>query len=130
MPRTMDFLLIMLVVVPLLGAGVGALLEGGRAARVWALVVALVTAGLAAVIAVQCFTSSDVVDVMGNASAVGRNYRVTMSDQTVRNLTLGNTIGASVNLGLDAIGMWLVMLTVFLMPLAIAASFGSIRERE
>jgi NADH-quinone oxidoreductase subunit M len=33
-------------------------------------------------------------------------------------------------LGADAVSMWLVILTAFLTPLAIAASFGSIRDRE
>lgn len=33
-------------------------------------------------------------------------------------------------LGADAISVWLVLLTVLLMPLAIAASFSSIKERE
>jgi NADH-quinone oxidoreductase subunit M len=122
----MDFLLIMLVVIPLAGAGVGALLRGGKSARAWALAVSLATATVAAIIAIQFFTSSDVI---GASSDAGRNYRVTMSDNTVRNLTL-TMVGASINLGVDAIGMWLVILTVFLMPLAIAASFGSIKERE
>src|SRR5688500_8511337 len=122
----MDFWLIMLVIVPLLGAAVGALLRSSSAARTWALAVSLATAAIAAIIAVQFFTASDVTDA---ASAVGRNYRVTMSSETVKMVTL-STIHASFNFGVDAIGMWLVLLTVFLMPLAVAASFGSIRERE
>jgi NADH-quinone oxidoreductase subunit M len=124
----MDFLLIMLVLLPLLGAGVGALLRSGSAARTWALVVSLATAAVAAIIAIQFFTGSDVTDA---ATAAGRNFRVTMSADAVKWLTISpGTINASFNFGVDAIGMWLVNLTVFLMPLAVAASFGSIKERE
>src|SRR5207253_9592441 len=56
-------------------------------------------------------------------------YRVAFAPETVSRCTLG-AIGFSINLGVDAIGLWLVLLTAFLMPLAIAASFGSIRDRE
>ena len=124
----MDFWLIMLVLLPLLGAAVGALLRSSSAARTWALAVSLATAAIAAIIAVQFFTASDLTDAEG-LSAGARNYRVTMSSETVKMVTL-STINASFNFGVDAIGMWLVLLTVFLMPLAMAASFGSIRERE
>ncbi len=39
------------------------------------------------------------------------------------------SIGFSFNIGVDSISVWLLALTTFLMPLAIAASFASIRER-
>src|SRR6185295_19283966 len=40
------------------------------------------------------------------------------------------SIDFGLRLGADAVSMWLVILTAFLSPLAIAASFGSIRDRE
>src|SRR5687768_10777029 len=40
------------------------------------------------------------------------------------------TIGFKFALGVDSISLWLVALTTFLQPLAIAASFASIQERE
>ena len=39
-------------------------------------------------------------------------------------------LGFGLRLGMDTISYWLVLLTVFLMPLAVAASFGSIKERQ
>src|SRR5207248_5042038 len=41
-----------------------------------------------------------------------------------------SSIGFSVSLGIDSISLWLLLLTVFLTPLAIASSFGSIKIRE
>jgi NADH-quinone oxidoreductase subunit M len=118
----MDFLLIMLIAVPLAGAGVGALLRGSGAARYWALGVSLATAGLAAILAYHFFS--------GDSGSSGAGvFRVSMSPERVKDLTL-QTAGASINFGVDAVSMWLVLLTVFLMPLAVAASFGSIKERE
>ncbi|MDP9174786.1 MAG: NADH-quinone oxidoreductase subunit M [Planctomycetota bacterium] len=38
-------------------------------------------------------------------------------------------IGASFSLGIDSISLWLILLTVLLMPLAVAASFESIKDR-
>jgi NADH-quinone oxidoreductase subunit M len=40
-----------------------------------------------------------------------------------------DSIGFTVDLGIDAISIWLLALTNFLMPLAIAASFASIKDR-
>ena len=39
-------------------------------------------------------------------------------------------IGFNFHLGIDGISVWLIVLTTLLTPLAIAASFGSIHERE
>src|SRR6185369_13715692 len=39
-------------------------------------------------------------------------------------------LGLSFSLGIDSISLWLILLTVLLMPLAVAASFGSIHERQ
>ena len=41
-----------------------------------------------------------------------------------------DAIGFEFKLGIDSISLWLVGLTLFLQPLAIAASFQSIRERQ
>lgn len=40
------------------------------------------------------------------------------------------TVGFSISLGVDSIALWLVLLTVFLMPPALLASFESIKERQ
>jgi len=60
---------------------------------------------------------------------MSKHYRITFSPDTVKAMTM-STIGFSVNLGVDSISLWLILLTAFLMPLAIAASFGSIKDRE
>jgi NADH-quinone oxidoreductase subunit M len=49
---------------------------------------------------------------------------------TVDNRFSVDSIGFHFDLGVDSISIFLVALTVFLTPLAIAASFGSIKERE
>ena len=40
------------------------------------------------------------------------------------------SIGFAFSLGIDAISLWLILLTVGLTPLAIAASFDSIKDRQ
>src|SRR5688572_9547892 len=39
-------------------------------------------------------------------------------------------LGTGVRLGCDAVSWWLVLLTVFLQPLAVLGSFGGIQERQ
>ncbi len=41
-----------------------------------------------------------------------------------------STINFGFKLAMDAVSLWLVLLTVLLMPLAVAASFDSIKERQ
>ncbi len=106
-------LLIFLVAVPLAGAVIGALLPDGKPARAWALLISLITAALSALLT-MCFPWT------GDA-------RITQSlgdTFILQNLNFGLRLGA------DAVSMWLIILTAFLSPLAIAASFGSIRDRE
>ena len=38
-------------------------------------------------------------------------------------------LGISYNLGVDGISLWLILLTTFLMPIAIAGSFSAVEER-
>jgi NADH-quinone oxidoreductase subunit M len=40
------------------------------------------------------------------------------------------SLGFSVSLGVDSISLWLMLLTVLLAPLSIAASFESIKDRQ
>jgi len=121
----MEFLLTSILLLPFLGAAIGAFLPGGKSARNWALFISLISVVLAIILTVNFFNASD----LNIAKPMGKHYRIAFSDSTVKSLTLLN-IGFSVNLGVDSISLWLVLLTVFLMPLAIAASFGSIKERE
>jgi NADH-quinone oxidoreductase subunit M len=121
----MEFLLTSLLLLPFIGAAIGVFLPGGRAARSWALLVSLLTALLAVILAYQFFNAAD----LNISGVMSKHYRISFSPETVDKLTL-NTIGFSINLGVDAISLWLVLLTAFLMPLAVAASFGSIKDRE
>ncbi len=114
----MESLLTLLVLVPLLGAIVGALLPGGKGARAWALLVSLGTAGIAAALAYGFFTSDST-----------SQFRITFSRESVSYYAV-SIIGFSPNMGVDAVSMWLILLTAFLTPLAILASFGSIKVRE
>jgi NADH-quinone oxidoreductase subunit M len=56
---------------------------------------------------------------------------VLLNFHSMEAMSLGevNSIGFSLNIGVDSISVWLLALTTFLMPLAIAASFASVRER-
>jgi len=121
----MEFLLTSLLLLPFIGAAIGAFLPGGKSARSWALLVSLVTALLAIILAYQFFNAPD----LNISGIMSKHYRITFSDKTVDAMTM-KTIGFAVNLGVDSISLWLILLTAFLMPLSVAASFGSIKNRE
>src|SRR5688500_12446992 len=108
------FLLPLLLIIPTLGAIVCALLPDAKVARMWALAVSVATAAVAAALAFQFDWAA------GDARLVyGGNATSLMQIQT---LNFGFRLAA------DAVSMWLVLLTVLLMPLAVAASFDSIKE--
>src|SRR6266850_4613842 len=99
--------LIAVLALPILGAIICAMVRGAKDARWVALVVSLI-----------CF----VVTI-----PLLLNYR------SLQPLSLGEISSTHFNfnfhIGVDSISIWLLALTTFLMPLAIAASFASIRER-
>jgi NADH-quinone oxidoreductase subunit M len=101
-----DTILIFLLAIPLLGAIVGAFVPN-RFAKTWALIVSILTAGV----------------------GVSMVYRFNFAAKAGDALWL-TPLATSFSLGVTSIGLWLVLLTVLLMPLAIAASFGSIKDRE
>jgi NADH-quinone oxidoreductase subunit M len=111
-------LLSLLILIPLLGAIVAAALPNPRLARSWALIVSLATLAVTLILAVQF-------DWHATGRAVQLGLGLTPDDA----LKLP-AVGFSFSIGVDAISLWLVILTVFLTPLAIAASFESIRERQ
>ena len=108
-----DYRLPILLLIPLIGAIVAPFLPDGRSTRRWALMVSVVGA-LYGVYLAFAFRFGD------TAPVVQFPYQGT----TLQGL------GVSFSLGLNGISLWLVLLTVVLMPLAVAASFGSIRERQ
>jgi NADH-quinone oxidoreductase subunit M len=107
-----DYRLPILLLIPLVGALVAPLLPDGRTTRRWALIVSLAAA------------------LYGIYIALRFNFESTAAVQFAYRGTVMAGLGASFSLGIDSISLWLVLLTVGLMPLAIAASFGSIRDRE
>jgi NADH-quinone oxidoreductase subunit M len=103
-------LLPILLLIPAIGALVGTAVPE-TFAKTWALGVSLVTLVVALIVG-HCFDPS-----FRYMQMLYEGYRLP-------------TLGASFSLGIDAISLWLILLTALLAPLAIAASFDSIRERQ
>lgn len=107
-------ILIWLLAVPLAGAVIGACLQGERTPRRWALAVSLATAAITVLIATQFdFARSGEIQLLVSPSMLQLREA-----------------GVSVTLGIDSISFWLIALTSFLTPLAIAASWESIATRR
>ncbi len=104
-------LTILLLLFPLAGAVVTAFVPG-RLARTWALIVSLATLLVGAIIGLQF-----------NCSAAAPTSQFEFQGASIA------AIGTSIHLGIDAISLWLVLLTVVLMPLALAASWETIQDR-
>jgi NADH-quinone oxidoreductase subunit M len=121
----MSFALVLLLIIPVLGAVVGAGLPNPRAAKTWALFVSLATL-LVALVLVYQFDFHRAAP--NTASSIQLRFGALPGQEATGSFTL-TSIGFSFSLGMDSISLWLVLLTVFLMPLAIAASFDSIKER-
>jgi len=111
MNETESLLLPILLAVPLLGALAGTLIRSGPHARHWALLISTITFAISVAIGVEYYRQSGV--LVFNPPG----YRV-------------QTIGFALNLRVDAIGLWLVVLTAMLTMVSVAFSFGSIRDRE
>jgi NADH-quinone oxidoreductase subunit M len=105
-----SWLLVILVLIPLLGAIIGAFV-GERSAKAWALVVSLATLAVSI------------------AAALAFNFSVSTPQLLAQGPSV-SSIGFSISLGADSISLWLVLLTTLLAPLSIAASFGSIKDRQ
>ncbi len=107
-------MLFWLLVIPALGALVGALLPSRNAARAWALVVSLGTALVAALLAV--------------AFAQSHSSSAYLFQVLVPSFSL-DKLGFTLSLGVDGVSLWLVLLTALLTPLAILSSWRSIQDR-
>ncbi len=106
-------LLVLLLLVPLAGAITCALMPGGRSARQMAMFFSSMTLVVALISAYLFFVPEDGV----------------APDQDIVSGSVAS-IGFSFHLGIDAISLWLILLTAGLMPLAVAASFASVRDRQ
>jgi NADH-quinone oxidoreductase subunit M len=115
----MDFInshmLTAVIFLPLVWAVLGLVIpassEGGqKALRTWTLLGSLVTFGISLMI-------------YRAYEAAGPDFQLTET------ISWFPTLGISYNLGIDGISLWLVLLTTFLMPIAIAGSFTAVEER-
>ena len=120
-------MLVLLLLIPILGALIGAALPNPRSAKTWALVVSLVTLGVALVLVKQ-FDFHPAKAAMTTVDSVQLRFGASPGQEVAGPYNLSG-LGCSFSLGVDSISLWLVLLTVFLTPLAIAASFDSIKER-
>ena len=105
----MTILLILLLLVPLAGAVVAAVLPRADSAKIWALSVSAITAVFAIGLAFE--------------------YDYTQPFSTVPFELNTGVFNFHFTLGIDAISVFLLLLTVLLVPLAITASFDSITTR-
>src|SRR4051812_49212595 len=106
-------LIILLLALPMLGAAICAFLKTPQSART----VALAISTLCFVITIPLLAKFN----------WHRAQPLTAEFDTA--LASIQSIGFDLRIGVDAISIWLLTLTTFLMPLAIAASFASIKER-
>ena len=114
----MELLLVLILLIPALGAIFGAFAPTPRAAKGWALLVSLATAAVAAALAIR-------LDWKAPVDALHPDF----FSYEVPWLS-ASQIHFHFKLGVDAVSLWLVLLTVLLTPLAIAASFQSIKQRQ
>ena len=108
-----SYVILLLLLIPLVG-GLVLMRFSGRdpeEMRNGSLIISLITLLLSLLVASAFFTSPD--------AAARLNCRITWID----------SFGLSFLLGMDAISLWLVLLTTFLMPLVILGAFSEIKTR-
>lgn len=119
-------LLLLLILMPLAGAIIGALLQDAKAARTWALVVAIATF-VVAVLMIPQFDFHQ--DLSQSKRPMSDSVQIKFGFEPDNPFQITAPVNFAFKLGADTISFWLVLLTVFLQPLAVAASFESIKER-
>lgn len=124
----MHYSIVLLLAVPILGAIVGALLPNPRSAKSWALFVSLLTA-LAGVWMAAQFNWNQDLSAVPEADRPARSVQLALTPGVDSLLHL-QSIHFSFSLGVDSISLWLVLMTVLLMPVSILASFTYIKERQ
>jgi NADH-quinone oxidoreductase subunit M len=103
-------LLVILLLIPAAGALIGALLPVA-AARLWALLISLATLLVSLIILFQFRWDYSGFQFTFDPAALALPFH------------------SSFSLGIDSISLWLILLTTFLMPLALAASYQVIQDR-
>src|SRR6476660_4607115 len=112
-------LLVLLLVVPLIGAIVGAFMPNGKAARNWALLVSLLTLGVGLAIASKFDLKQDLT-TLSPAKVLTQSLQLKwggFDPTTPGSDTIGlGSIGFTIQFGMDTVSLWLVLLTVLLQP--------------
>jgi NADH-quinone oxidoreductase subunit M len=129
------FLLPLLVLVPLVGAIIGAFVPA-KSAKHWSLLVCLATLGVALAIVPRLnFSSGLISDGQGSQLQWGTTTEslgegiTSVGSNRLEFVLAGGKFKFAVLFGMDTISFWLVMLTVVLQPLAVLASYESIKDR-
>jgi NADH-quinone oxidoreductase subunit M len=104
-------MLLLLIIIPLIGAGMAAFAHG-KAIKHWALAVAGLTF------------------LVNLIAAFSFDFNAGAGPQFKQSLGSIDAIGLHLSVGMDSISLWLSLLTTLLTPLALAASFESIKDRE
>jgi NADH-quinone oxidoreductase subunit M len=123
----LSYLLLLLLLIPFAGAIIGCALPA-TAAKSWALLVSLITLGCCVGLLWQFDFHQNLAD-FSPAQQMGKSVQIEFGGIFGNHFSV-DTIGFHFDLGVDSISLFLSALTVFLMPLAITASFGSIKDRE
>jgi len=123
-----SILLPLLLAVPLLGAIVGALLNSAKAARAWAMVISIATAAVSVAMLAQMDLWQQPANLEQTIQLAWGGPPAISGQMPDSPFTVAG-IHLTLRLGVDTISLWLVLLTTLLTPLAIAASFESIRDR-
>src|SRR5687767_9243294 len=126
----MSILLLLLILLQLVGAVGAAMMPRPRAARTWALGVSLATAAAAVMLAAAFDFRQDVSSLPPHQQLRGSVQIEFPARDNVDHGFKIEDIGFEMRLGVDSISLMLILLTVGLTPLAVAASFDSIRARE
>src|SRR5205807_7731326 len=91
-------------------------------ARTWALLVALGTLLVAALLIPKF-------DFNQTTTSLDKTVQIRFGFSPDNPFSVATPINFAFRLGADTISLWLVLLTAFIQPLAIASSFESIKER-
>ncbi|MCC7350184.1 MAG: NADH-quinone oxidoreductase subunit M [Phycisphaerales bacterium] len=124
----MHYSIVLLLAVPIVGAIVGALLPNARSAKWWALLVSVATALVGVWMAAQFDWNQDL-SAVPTSDRLARSVQIAFTPGFDSPLHL-QAIQFSFSLGVDSISLWLVLMTVLLMPVSILASFTYIKERQ
>ena len=117
-----NYSLLLLVLVPLIGAVAGAFMPSRSAARWCALLISILAVMLGIGLAAQ-------MDVFPPIDPSNAGVQLHWGADIKNNAFALERVGFAVHLGMDSISLWLVLLTVFLQPLVILSSWDVIKDR-